>query len=52
MIVGTMPNLKQHVIQSGVERPESTFHTCGIGVSPDRVAEVALLFFHRKLRRG
>ena len=45
MIVGTMPNLKQHVIQSGVERPESTFHTCGIGVSPDRVAEVAPFVF-------
>ena len=40
LIVGTMPNLKQHVIESGIHKPDSAFHTCGIGVSPGRAAEV------------
>ena len=31
LIVGTMPNLKQHVIESWVYKPDSAFHTCGIG---------------------
>ena len=38
LIVGTMPNLQQHVIESGVDKPEAAFHTCGIGVSLDRIA--------------
>lgn len=40
LIVGTMPNLKQHVIESGVQKLDSAFHTCGIGVLPERAAEV------------
>ena len=36
LIVGTMPNLKQHVIESGIDKPDSAFHTCGIGVLPER----------------
>ncbi len=49
LIVGTMPNLKQHVIESGVQKPDSAFHTCGIGVSPERAAEVAPFTFAPKL---
>ena len=37
LIVGTMPNLKQHVGESGVHREASHFHTCGIGVSTKRI---------------
>ena len=44
-----MPNLKQHVIESGVQKPDSAFHTCGIGVSPERVAEVAPFVFSPEL---
>ena len=36
LIVGTMPNLKQHVIESGIDKSDSAFHTCGIGVLPER----------------
>ena len=36
LIVGTMPNLKQHVLASGVHKPDSAFHTCGIGVVKER----------------
>ena len=36
LIVGTMPNLKQHVIESGIDKPDSAFHSCGIGVLPER----------------
>ena len=36
LIVGTMPNLRQHVFESGIDRPDSVFHTCGIGVLPER----------------
>ena len=39
LIVGTMPNLKQHVLESGISKRDRAFHTCGIGVSPDRAAE-------------
>ena len=49
LIVGTMPNLKQHVIESGVQKPDSAFHTCGIGVSPERAAEVAPFVFSQEL---
>lgn len=49
LIVGTMPNLKQHVIESGVQKPDSAFHTCGIGVSPERAAEVAPFTFTPEL---
>ena len=34
-----MPNLKQHVLESGISKRDRAFHTCGIGVSPDRAAE-------------
>jgi len=36
LIVGTMPNLKQHVLESGVKKPSSAFHSCGIGVDVTR----------------
>ena len=49
LIVGTMPNLKQHVIESGVQKPDSAFHTCGIGVLPERAAEVAPFAFSPEL---
>lgn len=49
LIVGTMPNLKQHVIESGVQKPDRAFHTCGIGVSPERAAEVAPFVFSPEL---
>ena len=49
LIVGTMPNLKQHVIESGVKKPDSAFHTCGIGVSPERVAQVDPFIFSPEL---
>ena len=49
LIVGTMPNLKQHVIESGVHKPDSAFHTCGIGVLPERAAEVAPFIFTQEL---
>lgn len=49
LIVGTMPNLKQHVIESGVQKPENAFHTCGIGVLPERAAEVAPFVFSPEL---
>ena len=45
LIVGTMPNLKQHVIESGISKPDDAFHTCGIGVAPDRAADVAAFAF-------
>ena len=45
LIVGTMPNLKRHVIESGVHKPVGAFHTCGIGVSPERAAEVVPFIF-------
>ncbi|EHI48777.1 glycosyltransferase [SAR116 cluster alpha proteobacterium HIMB100] len=45
LIVGTMPNLKQHVSNSGVERPDSVFHTCGIGVDKDGVQPVGEFIF-------
>ena len=35
LIVGTMPNLRKHVDQSGVTKKDSAFHTCGIGVPVD-----------------
>ena len=44
-----MPNLKQHVIESGIHKPESAFHTCGIGVLPERAAEVAPFVFTPEL---
>ena len=37
LIVGTMPNLKQHVADSGVKKPTTAFHSCGIGVDVARV---------------
>ena len=49
LIVGTMPNLKQHVIESGIQKPDSAFHTCGIGVSPERAAEVDPFVFTPEL---
>ena len=49
LIVGTMPNLKQHVMESGIRRPQSAFHTCGIGVLPERAAEVASFIFSPEL---
>ena len=49
LIVGTMPNLKQHVIESGIRKPDDAFHTCGIGVLPERAAEVALFVFSPEL---
>ena len=49
LIVGTMPNLKQHVIESGVHKPDSAFHTCGIGVSPERAAEAVPFIFTPEL---
>ena len=49
LIVGTMPNLKQHVIGSGVQKADSAFHTCGIGVSPERTVEVAPFIFTPEL---
>ena len=49
LIVGTMPNLKQHVIESGIQKPDSAFHTCGIGVSPERAAEVVPFIFMPEL---
>ncbi len=49
LIVGTMPNLKQHVIESGVQKPASAFHTCGIGVSPERAAQVDPFMFSPEL---
>ena len=45
LIVGTMPNLKQHVTESGIRKPDDAFHTCGIGVAPDRAADVAAFAF-------
>ena len=39
LIVGTMPNLKQHVLESGISKRDRAYHTCGIGVSLDRAAE-------------
>lgn len=45
LIVGTMPNLKQHVNESGICKPDGAFHTCGIGVAPDRAADVAAFNF-------
>ena len=45
LIVGTMPNLKQHVTESGIRKPDDAFHTCGIGVAPDRAADVAAVTF-------
>ena len=45
LIVGTMPNLKQHVLESGISKRDRAFHTCGIGVSPDRAAEVTPFMF-------
>ena len=45
LIVGTMPNLKQHVIESGIYKPDDAFHTCGIGVDPDRAVDVAAFTF-------
>ncbi|MGC6453038.1 MAG: glycosyltransferase family 4 protein [Candidatus Puniceispirillaceae bacterium] len=45
LIVGTMPNLKQHVNESGIRKPDDAFHTCGIGVAPDRAADVAAFAF-------
>ena len=39
LIVGTMPNLKLYVLESGISKRDRAFHTCGIGVSPDRAAE-------------
>lgn len=35
LIVGTMPNLQQHVIEAGIRKPNAAFHTCGIGVLPE-----------------
>ena len=49
LIVGTMPNLKQHVIESGIQKPDSAFHTCGIGVSPERAVEVDPFVFTPEL---
>jgi glycosyltransferase involved in cell wall biosynthesis len=49
LIVGTMPNLKQHVIESGVQKPDSAFHTCGIGVAPERAGEVEPFSFTLEL---
>jgi glycosyltransferase involved in cell wall biosynthesis len=45
LVVGTMPNLKQHVIESGIQKPDDAFHTCGIGVASDRAADVAAFAF-------
>lgn len=33
LLVGTMPNLKQHVSDCGIRKSKEYFHTCGIGVS-------------------
>lgn len=49
LIVSTMPNLKQHVIESGIQKPDSAFHTCGIGVSPERAVEVDPFVFTPEL---
>ena len=40
LIVGTMPNLKQHVIDSRIRKSDKCFHSCGIGVDPDRAKPV------------
>ena len=49
LIVGTMPNLRQHLIESGVQKPNCALHTCGIGVSPDRAEDVAPFVFSPEL---
>lgn len=49
LIVGTMPNLSQHVAESGIRRQPATFHTCGIGVLPERAGEVEPFAFSPEL---
>lgn len=44
-----MSNLKQHLIESVVQKPDSAFHTCGIGVSPERAAQVDPFIFSPEL---
>lgn len=41
LIVGTMPNLRQHVYDSGIKKPRSAFHSCGIGVASERAESTA-----------
>ena len=40
LIVGTMPNLKQHVIDSRIKKSDESFHSSGIGVDPKRAERV------------
>lgn len=51
LIVGTMPNLKQHVLELGISRPSCSFHTCGIGILPERVADVEKFVFPDEIEK-
>ena len=52
LIVGTMPNLKQHIIESGVKRPDHSFHTCGIGVAPELAQNTQIFRFPSHVEEG
>lgn len=52
LIVGTMPNLKQHVIESGVRKNDAFFHTCGIGIDPERAKMVPDFVFPKSVRQN
>jgi hypothetical protein len=49
LIVGTMPNLQQHVIESGIKKPKDAFYSCGIGVDPKRAEPTAKYKFTPEL---
>lgn len=51
LIVGTMPNLKQHVRNSGIQRPDAVFHSCGIGVDLDRAKTVPDYMFTPEIEK-